>query len=361
MAIANLITHPDLEQRVLDLQQCFLLEPLSPEELYVLARYGQTKVVNVSEAEKNLTDLEQNMVFVAEGRFEKVYFKDEESTLSPAKAVVLADLGLGDYWGEHFLLQDDSLESTQIQLRSKAAGRLILIGVAQFNVFLSRWTSIQTVLVRDILKQAFKQSLALGLAQSQLQNTDAILNRIESVAEFLSQQNTTNTDNKKNKQIQNKYLLKEKPDLTKILFKDGAALEQAYLEGSDKREDRIRMKNKTTFTRTTKTGKGGTRMAFERDITAPEYEQLMKRKEGRKIIKTRFISEEKIDGVSITVDKFLGEGNLEGLWLLELDFDNEEAKENFTIPVWLKKSIEKEVTTDTRYGNRSLAKNGRPH
>ena len=88
-------------------------------------------------------------------------------------------------------------------------------------------------------------------------------------------------------------------------------------------------------------------------ISKEEYYNLLTKKEGNTITKTRyrFINE---DGIEMEIDIF--SGKLEGLAYLEIEFVNTESAENYKAPDW----VIKDVTTDLNYKNGYLARYGIP-
>jgi len=60
------------------------------------------------------------------------------------------------------------------------------------------------------------------------------------------------------------------------------------------------------------------------------------------------------DGLTAEVDVY--DGDLAGLVVAEIEFDSPEQGDAFEPPGWLGR----EVTDDSRYGNRTLAVEGRP-
>lgn len=95
-----------------------------------------------------------------------------------------------------------------------------------------------------------------------------------------------------------------------------------------------------------------TRDEFESVITEEEYNNLMKKKEGNTIHKTRY---QFLDGDNVlAIDIFYGD--LEGLAYLEVEFPNEEEANNFKTPNW----VIKDVTDDVNYKNGYLARYGIP-
>lgn len=130
---------------------------------------------------------------------------------------------------------------------------------------------------------------------------------------------------------------------------------QTYLNFSP--EIRIRNINNSEYVLTIKCDtalKGFVREEHEWLISKEEYDNLLTKKEGNTITKTRyrFINE---DGIEMEIDIF--SGKLEGLAYLEIEFVNTESAENYKAPDW----VIKDVTTDLNYKNGYLARYGIPN
>ena len=87
-------------------------------------------------------------------------------------------------------------------------------------------------------------------------------------------------------------------------------------------------------------------------ITKEEYENLIKKKEGTTIHKTRYQLFD--DGQIIAIDIF--HDDLDGLAYMEIEFSNKEEADNFKTPSW----VIKDVTNDINYKNGHLARYGIP-
>ena len=105
--------------------------------------------------------------------------------------------------------------------------------------------------------------------------------------------------------------------------------------------------------KTNMTSDGMTRDEMEKNITKEEYENLVAKKEGNTVYKTRY---QLLDGdYLIAIDIF--EEQLEGLAYLEIEFENQEEALNFETPDW----VIKDVTDDVNYKNGYLARYGIPN
>lgn len=100
--------------------------------------------------------------------------------------------------------------------------------------------------------------------------------------------------------------------------------------------------------------KGFVREEYEYIITEEEYNNLLNKKEGDTIYKTRYQIEDE-NGFMIAIDVF--DGYLKGLAYLEIEFENKEIAESYEIPNW----AIKDVTTDLEYKNGHLSRHGIPN
>jgi len=131
-------------------------------------------------------------------------------------------------------------------------------------------------------------------------------------------------------------------------------IEQTYISFSP--EIRVRRINKgeeyTFAVKTNMTSDGMIRDEMENSITEEEYNNMIKKREGSTIYKTRY---QFLDGdYVLAIDIF--SGDLEGLAYLEIEFENEEQANNFKEPNW----VIKDVTGDVNYKNGHLARYGIP-
>lgn len=97
---------------------------------------------------------------------------------------------------------------------------------------------------------------------------------------------------------------------------------------------------------------GLSREEMQVQITKAEYESLLTKKVGQTIHKTRY--QFYVGDTFVYVDVYTG--NLAGLVVAEVEFESVEDAEKFTPPSW----FGKDVTSDKRYKNASLAKDGLP-
>lgn len=171
---------------------------------------------------------------------------------------------------------------------------------------------------------------------------------------------TTNYDNKIDSimaddvEIEKKWLI----DKTKIPYDLSNAekieIEQTYICFSP--EIRVRRINDgaeyTFAVKTNMTWDGLVRDEMEEAITEEEYNNMIAKKEGNTIYKTRyqFLKDNNLYAIDIF------KGDLEGLAYMEIEFENKELADNFETPEW----VIKDVTADIRYKNGHLARYGIP-
>ena len=87
-------------------------------------------------------------------------------------------------------------------------------------------------------------------------------------------------------------------------------------------------------------------------ITEDEYNNLVKKKEGKTIYKTRYKIMDKNQVIAIDIFK----GELEGLAYMEIEFTSVEEANSYETPNW----VIKDVTDDIRYKNAHLSQYGIP-
>lgn len=155
-------------------------------------------------------------------------------------------------------------------------------------------------------------------------------------------------------EIERKFLL----DPTKIPYDlnllDKYEITQSYINFSP--EIRIRNVDDSMFYMTVKANVDPNGLIREERnfwITKEEYNNLYKKKEGNTIYKTRYQGLDE-NGKIFAIDIF--KGDLEGLAYYEMEFRTEADAKNYIPPDW----VGKEVTSDKRYKNGSLAQYGIP-
>lgn len=125
------------------------------------------------------------------------------------------------------------------------------------------------------------------------------------------------------------------------------AIRQGYLSlGADGEEVRLRDRAGRASL-TVKRGLGMVRAEHEIEISPSQFEALWSATEGRRLKKQRH--QLGLNGRMAEVDVY--EGRLNGLVVVEVEFDSVAEAEAFAPPQW----FGAEVTDDTRYKNRQLA------
>jgi adenylate cyclase len=149
-------------------------------------------------------------------------------------------------------------------------------------------------------------------------------------------------------ELERKFLISEPPAWLERCPSE--PIEQAYLAVSGDWELRVRRIGERTVM-TVKHGSGERRTEVEVDIGADQFETLRSLSD-RAVAKRRHYVED--GGATIEVDVY--EGDLEGLVVGEVEFDSQQAADEFEPPSWLGD----EVTGDERYANKRLATDGLP-
>lgn len=160
-------------------------------------------------------------------------------------------------------------------------------------------------------------------------------------------------------EIERKYLLKS-ANIVDILKKDGVGLSkdditQFYTRIDDEGETRLR-KSGDKFTITTKRGKGMVREETEEVISKKLFKLTKKNIIGSQIKKSRYSFKFQNFPVSIDVYK----GQLAGLFVLEIEFSDEDVALKHKLPQIFQNEIIKEVTEDRQYKNYHLSLFGNP-
>ena len=144
-----------------------------------------------------------------------------------------------------------------------------------------------------------------------------------------------------------RYLVESLPDP----LPKPSEIEQAYVS-TGPASVRVRRRD-DQHTLTIKTGSGRNRHEIERELEQEEFEAIWDTATELRISKRRH--EIALDG-GLTAELDLYDGSLEGRRLVEVEFDSDEQADDFTPPAW----FGREVTTDNRYTNSSLARYGWP-
>ena len=155
-------------------------------------------------------------------------------------------------------------------------------------------------------------------------------------------------------EIEKKWIIDKKNIPYDLSNAEIIEIEQTYISFSP--EIRVRKinggKEYTFAVKTNITSDGMTRDELEDYITEEEYNNLIKKREGNTIHKTRY---QFLDGdYLLAIDIFSGE--LEGLAYLEIEFENQDEVDKIETPSW----VIKDVTSDLNYKNGYLARYGIP-
>ncbi len=151
-------------------------------------------------------------------------------------------------------------------------------------------------------------------------------------------------------EIERKFLIAELPDSFKAL--SGLNIRQGYIIITDDGfELRLRQKD-DRFYQTIKQGSGLVRQEDEIELTHTQFQTLWPLTANRRIEKVRY---------EIPVGDLIGEldifsEQLEGLLLVEVEFETLEQSQSFKAPSW----FGAEVTDDKRFKNQQLAMHGFP-
>jgi len=150
-------------------------------------------------------------------------------------------------------------------------------------------------------------------------------------------------------EIERKFLLRELPRTLRLAR--GQAIKQGYLALDGEVEVRVRT-GSAPPTLTIKSGGGEVRTEVELALDGRDAQALWELTEGRRLEKMR--RRMRVGGVEAEVDEYTGA--LDGLVVVEVEFEDEQAARAFTPPGW----FGREVTGGASYANRSLACDGLP-
>jgi len=150
-------------------------------------------------------------------------------------------------------------------------------------------------------------------------------------------------------EIERKYLLRGQPP--RSIGAPSLEIDQGYIPGERIRERvrRARGASDTRYYRTFKTGTGIQRIEIEEETTQEFFDAVWPLTVGRRVRKRRYLVEER--GLVWEIDEFLDRPSL---WLAELELEH--ADQIVAVPEWLAPFVEREVTDDPVYTNRSLAR-----
>ena len=159
----------------------------------------------------------------------------------------------------------------------------------------------------------------------------------------------------KNIEIERKFLLSPPYSIEEFLKDRGInckkeSIEQFYLSSNEAGVNRYR-RVANRYIHTIKKGSGLQRQEIEEEITLQEYQEAKKRASNIiKKIRCHF----EIDNYHFELDIF--KESLNGLIILEIEFNDLESAKSFKIPNILSSIVSAEVTEDIRFTNGYLSK-----
>lgn len=174
--------------------------------------------------------------------------------------------------------------------------------------------------------------------------TEADLTAVERVAARLEEAARAGVERER------KYLLRALPDVARAAAWHD--IEQGWLPGAVLQERLRRQRGQDgteTFTRTVKLGRGVQRIEVEEACDAELFARLWPLTEGRRIRKRRHVVVE-ADGTTWEIDVFPDRD----LLLAEVELDG--ADDEPPVPAWLAPAIVREVTGESEFVNRILAR-----
>lgn len=155
-------------------------------------------------------------------------------------------------------------------------------------------------------------------------------------------------------EIERRFLVSGRPDELPDgaeLESEGTEIRQAYVAIDHPVSVRVRKKG-SDYTIGIKSGRGLERGEVEVDVGAAEFEELWDTAQGRTIEKRRY--EIPVGDHTAELDVFAGP--LEGLVLVEVEFDDRDQAERFEPPLW----FGRDVTDEPGWSNAELAVDGVP-
>ena len=130
---------------------------------------------------------------------------------------------------------------------------------------------------------------------------------------------------------------------------------QEYLQGYLSTSPTLRVRREgETYVLTYKGSGLMKRTEYNLPLTAESFAHLLEKCDGLRIEKTRYRIP--LSGTKLTAELDVFHGALSGLWLVEVEFPDEESAARFLPPAW----FGPEVTQDARYQNSSLSRFGLP-
>ncbi len=166
-------------------------------------------------------------------------------------------------------------------------------------------------------------------------------------------------------EIERTWLVKVDAAPTSIFEDGGVAINQGYITPDNNDSPlsityRLRKRGDAYYF-TWKSGGPTVRMEYEVQLTKEQYQTMWGMVGNQFLKKVRYVRKfydennpELCEGYLLEFDQFLGD--LEGLMLVEVEFDSEEAAAAFVAPSW----FGRDVTEEDAYSNYSLAVHGMP-
>ncbi len=153
-------------------------------------------------------------------------------------------------------------------------------------------------------------------------------------------------------EIERKFIIDDRPDQS--LLGPGQRLRQGYIAEDGNVTVRIRIAG-TGAQITIKAGTGMIRTEVEVEVSGDQAEALWQHTSGRRISKTRHRVLLDVLGTAVAeVDVY--DGDLLGLFTVEVEFPTEDAALAFVPPPW----FGREVTGQVAWTNAALARDGLP-
>ncbi len=148
-------------------------------------------------------------------------------------------------------------------------------------------------------------------------------------------------------EIERKFAVRELPSTLDA----GTLFRQGYVAVDGEAEVRVRAADES-FTLTIKGGAGLRRTEVELPLSQEQFDELWRLAGARCLVKRRHV----VPVGSLTAELDVYGSALEGLAVVEVEFDTEEDADRFVPPAW----FGKELTGRSGWSNAALATRGRP-
>jgi CHAD domain-containing protein/CYTH domain-containing protein len=175
---------------------------------------------------------------------------------------------------------------------------------------------------------------------------DELLERIELLASELESGGAPRPS--EHKEIERKFLLKRLPQRARNA--PVKEIWQGWLPGATLQERlrRVKQDGRLEFFRTVKLGRGIERIEIEEQAAQSVFEQMWPLTEGKRVLKRRYVVED--GGRTWELDEFLDRP----LFLAEVELPS--AQTRVTVPRWLARDVDREVTGEDAFVNVNLAR-----